>query len=635
MNINLDEAVKILRDAKNMYYNTGDLLISDDEYSTLEDLVRSIDPNHEVLSETGAPVIARKIKHEIPMGSLSKAQISEPSEMKELKDKIFKYETVQSEKMDGCSCELIYIKGNLDKAITRGDGVEGSLIISPELIDGIPSKISNTNKTVIRGEVFFYEDKFKSLNTKLSETGSKTFVNARNAVSGILNRDDSTDKEYMSFRAFDIITETQFETKIQKFEALIDLGFETPKFKIVTWDEFIDNITVLNETRKTLPYLIDGMVVDINNVDEFEAQGVTENKPKGAMALKFDPISASTVITNIVWQVGSTGCLTPVLEFEPVFVDGSTIARASIHNYTVFKSLNLGDSDIISVHKANDIIPQLKNVIKSVGEKFVEPTNCPVCGSHLVFETKGITNIVCKNVNCDAQKEGIVSKWIAKSGMSSKGIGDSFIKTFTSKYNVTDIYDITIDDIKNLSSSYKDKSATKIYEAIQSSKEMKLEDFFGGLNGKGAGTKSFKKIIDYYKFETIDDVVNNISGYTLVDVDGIDIITANNILNTIINAKQTIDILKTKVVIKKKQEVLATFVFTGSFNTINPITGKNYKRDDLKKMAETKGFGTEDSVKKGVTYLVQSDLNSVSSKSEKAKKLNITIISEDDFFNMM
>jgi len=347
-----------------------------------------------------------------------------------------------------------------------------------------------------------------------------------------------------------------------------------------------------------------------------------------------------TKVTDVVWQAGSTGSLTPVVEFEPTLIDGSIVRRASIHNYDIFKEWDFAIGDTIEVQKNNDIIPQVKSVVeRSNNTKFEAPTHCPVCDSELSLITINTTNLVCTNPLCKAKFVGSVKKWATKSGMTSKGVGDAFFNEYAEKYNtVEELYSLTIEDIKAISPRYKDKSASVIYNAIQSSKSMKLMDFFGGLNIYGAGSRTFKKLIDYFNVNDVDSLCDSIDVSNLSVIDGIGAITAEYIQQGTKSLRDRISALKSVVSITPVEATSSdgkSFLFTGAINTIDPSTGKGYKRSVLEDMVMSKGHKVASSVSKELNYLVTSDSDSTSSKMVKAKKLGVNIIGEDEFFKMM
>jgi DNA ligase (NAD+) len=320
-----------------------------------------------------------------------------------------------------------------------------------------------------------------------------------------------------------------------------------------------------------------------------------------------------------------------VAEFEPTLIDGSIVSRASMHNYDIFNGWNLGLGDEIEVQKNNDIIPQIKSVVNHVGEKFKHPTHCPLCDTELVLETINTTNLKCPNLDCKCRALGNISKVIDKLNLNQKGLGDAFAEAYVAKYNdVYSLFTLTEETIKNLSDRYKDKSAKKIYDAIQSSKTCKLEDFFGLLNIEGCGSRTWKKVIEHFKCSTISHVVGLVYTEAIYSVGGIGESTVNSMRDGLLVKTNTIHELQghLSILVEEAPVVsdLGSFLFTGSFSV---------KRSELEKMVVAKGGTIASSVNKDLKYLVQSDPTSTSSKSEKAKKLGIAIIGEDEFMGLI
>jgi DNA ligase (NAD+) len=648
--------VKRLLDAKHAYYNTVPIM-SDMDYDALELELRDIDPTNSFFSIVGPLELvggsANKRKHKIPMGSQYKVKIDDGGVGKIISNFLREHTCMVSYKLDGISVSVEYVDGVFKRALTRGDGITGEIIPDALDITHILPICPHNFTGALRGEIIMTYSDFALVNLELEDSGLDVFSNPRNAVSGIARKVSTPYRNNLMVLYYDVETEEQFETKYEKFvyiEHLVGSESVVPYFAYthVESEKFKEFCYHMDKTRKDLEYMIDGLVVEINDIDEYKSKGIIDNKPKGSIALKFNAVAETTYMRDIVWQVGSTGSLTPVAEFEPVLIDGSIVSRASIHNYDIFKEWSFAYGDEILVQKNNDIIPQIKELVNQNIEnlEFEAPRECPECGSELeLIKVAKTTNLTCTNPMCIAKKVASVKKWANKTGMSSKGVGDAFFKSYIDSVDDSDIivglYELSITDIMNLSDRYKEKSATNIYNAIQSSKDVELVDFFGGLNIHGCGSRTFKKIVDASNIDTSSSVIdfyNFCIDNDISEIDGIGEITSKLIKSSLPELYSRIQLLLKHTHIIHKVETCEngkSFLFTGSFNTIDPNTGKGYKRKGLEALVRSKGYTVASLVNKSLDYLVTSDPESTSSKMVKARKLDIVILGEDEFFGMM
>jgi len=639
-----ETAEKLIK-CKEAYYN-GTPLVSDEEFDALEDELRTLYPENEYFSLVGAPSIGEnKRTHKIAMGSQAKVKIDDGGIDKVIDQFFSKDDIIYSRKMDGISVAVEYKNGKFQHATTRGDGFVGDDIPNAIQFINIPEDICNKDYDEItftaRGELFIRYSDFDKINTELLE--DEKFSNPRNAVSGIARKEDSPYRKYIEVKYYDIVTdEIEFDFKHQKLVTLADIFGDSA----VVWYKmdfnphtFREEAERLDKERKDLPYMIDGLVIELNNIHLFENMGVANgNKPKGSVALKFNAIVEKTKVTDVVWQVGSTGNLTPVVEFEPTLIDGSIVRRASIHNYDIFTEWNFGKGDVIEVQKNNDIIPQVKSVVEQAdSDRYVRPYECPECGSTLeLIAVAKTTNLVCINPVCSAKRVGAIKKWCTKAGMTSKGVGDAFFESYVNYceaqddgFTISKIYCLTIDDIMGMSDRYKTKSATKIYDAIQSSKNMKLMDVFGGLNIYGCGSRTFKKIIDASGTTSIVGLYDYCMMNDLTKIDGIGDVTAKSIVDGLPECHGDMVFMSSEIEVIQEQTLksdLGSFLFTGKFSL---------KRKDLEEHVVNAGGTISSSVNKDLSYLVQSDPTSTSSKSKKAIKLGVAIIGEDEFWELL
>ncbi len=658
--MNIQDIVDKLIQYKKSYYNDVSE-VSDEDFDKLEDQLRELDPTNDYFSVVGSPVDddnKNKRTHKIPMGSQSKVKINDGGIDYVIDNFINTCDTIVSYKMDGISVAIDYSNGVLQFATSRGDGFIGTDLPNPSEFVNVPVSVSETCDFTARGELVITYDDFITINAQLSDDDK--FSNPRNAVSGIAQKEDSPFRKYITVYYYDAVGDFVCDYKTQVFEFLVnvfcidsngDIGSDAvvPYYNNMSPDEFRELAEDLDKNRKSLPYMIDGLVIEFDNLEYYKSLGIANgNKPKGSVAFKMNPIAEETTVTGVVWQVGSTGDLTPVVEFEPTLIDGSIVSRASIHNYTIFKEWGFCVGDVIKVQKNNDIIPQVKEIVGTFpGSVMCEaPTECPDCGSTLEHITVAKTeNLTCTNPVCGAKRVGAIKKWCTKAGMNTKGVGDAFFESYVDYcetqddgFNISTVYCLTVEDIMKISSRYKDKSATKIYNAIQSSKTMKLMDVFGGLNIHGCGSRTFKKIIEASGVTTIVGVYDYCRQNDLTKIDGIGDVTAKAIVSGLPECHGDMVFMTSEIEIIQEATISAdaqTYLFTGTFVTIDPDTGKGYKRKALEALVSSKGHIPASAVNKKLNYLVTSDPESTKGKMKKARDMGIPIIGEDEFFGMM
>lgn len=636
-----EDKIKSLRKqiikASDSYYNSTTPIMSDDEFDNLKIELEKLSPNDLVLKQIGSKVKVSEwevIKHNIAMGSLNKVNTID-----ELSDWIYKNNLKEnliiSEKLDGISIDLEYNNGILIKGITRGDGITGENIFSNvKKMRNIKTELDIKFTGSIRGEIIIINTEFDKINEILKSNDEKEYTTLRNATNGIAKRYDGKFSENLDVIVYDITG--IFNTKEEQFYLLKELGFKVVNYKYISKEVVVGVNEVYqhyeNTIRKKLDYQIDGLVIETNNREIFNTIGMLNDKPRGAIALKFDSMKAETILNDVVWEYGNSGRLTPIAEFNVVQIQGR-IKRASLHNYEIFRALELHKGDKILIKKANDIIPQVVKVIqKNTDIEFDYPKTCPICGEETKIDNK---YLICSNINCHGKQIGNIKKWCSSIGIQSKGIGEKLIERLYNEgliKNASDLYRIKEEDISKLE-RYGDKSASNIIEIIQNNKEIELSEFIAGLNIPNFGKRMAEILIEngydsYLKIEelTIDE---------LIKMDGIEEKTATTFINGY-NEKEDLRLdligigVKIKTVNKDKK---LSFCFTGAVQSIDK-SGNRYTRSKLIDVVNLNGGEVFNSVKSGLDYLVMADPNSTSTKAQKARKLGINLIGEEQFFNM-
>lgn len=630
----VDNLVEKISYHSELYYN-GEPEISDSEYDKLIKELKSLDPDNEILNDVGAkPAYGTKVQHVYTMGSLNKV-----NNIEDLKDWYSKSveklgddldNVVMSPKIDGVAISLIYENGYLKRAVTRGNGEVGQdVTANVKTIKDIPHVLSHNMSCEIRGEIYMQKNVFQ--NMKLS------YSNPRNAAAGILTYKDpeETRKRPLNFMAYNVIgcdiqSEVQRRTHFKKFIPYV------PLYVISDNDTFSAHVNKWeNEIRKNIDYGIDGLVFSFSydKAKEFLDEEKFPKYPKSKIAYKFHAEQREAKVRGIEWQVGRTGKVTPVLLINETHIDGSNVKKASLHSLEMFNGLSLGEEDTVLIEKAGDIIPQVVSVTntntRNNGKIFDHPTLCPSCQNEL--EISG-AYLFCKNIHCPAQLQRRFLYWFNM--LEVNGVGPTVVEVLINNANInkiSDIYFMNERDFCNALTS--EKTGKKLYEEICLKSMMPLWKFLMAFGISKLGEKKAKIIAERYK--TLENFVSTVikNPSDLYNIYGIGRETVNCMHQQVIEEKSEIYLLESLIEIKNENEkeedgILKDKTFC--------LTGKMSKsRKEIKSDIENNGGNVVNNITQNVDFLVQSDPQSNSSKSDKAKKMNVEIISEDELNRMM
>lgn len=654
----MNELIDIINEADYNYHTLDNPTITDQEYDKyLRELIEIEEAHPEWLRDdsptqhAGGKIIEgfEKVTHKIPMMSLS--DVFSESELIAFDERI-KKEGINPQymcelKIDGLSVSLLYEKGKLVRAATRGDGVVGEDIThNVKTIKAIPLKLKEEVDIEVRGEIFMNKATLERLNNERKEKGQPLLQNCRNAAAGSIRQLDS---KIAASRKLDNFIyhlpdpeDYGLSTHSDAIEYMRKLGFKiNPNNRLVNnINEVLEFIEEKGKIRDSLLYDIDGVVVKVNNISQQKKLGFTAKYPKWATAYKFPAEVVLTKLKDIIFTVGRTGQITPNAVLEPVIVAGSTVSRATLHNedYVVLKDLRVGD--IVSIRKAGDVIPEVVSPIKErrTGneKKFVMIDSCPMCGVNLV-KKEGQVDYYCPNEKCPARSVEALIHYASRDAMNIEGLGDRVMEDL---YNFGFIKDIS--DIYLLSKhkqelirfeGYGEKSVTSLIEAIENSKNNSLERLIFGLGILHVGLKKAKILSQHYK--NIDNLINA-SLDELQEIDDIGLVIAKSIKNyfsdndniVLINKLKELNVNMNylgKEVSNNSKFYNKTFVLTGSLSL--------FTRDEARDLIESFGGKTTDSVSKKTSVVIVGD--NPGSKYEKAKNLGIEIWSEEDFSNYL
>ena len=644
------EKIKCLVDklnkARKAYYQQSYEIMSDFEYDKLYDELEALEKETGIIlsnsptQEVGYIVLSelKKVKHDKKMLSLDKTkEISKIQEFLNTKDGLLSF------KMDGLTIVLTYNDGSLISAVTRGNGEIGEDIThNCKVFKNIPLKIPFKDELIIRGEALISFKDFENINENLDIT--EKYKNPRNLCSGTvrqLNNEIAKDRN-VSFLAFSLVNcNKQFNLKSEQLKFLNSLGFETVEFTLVNSDNVEKTILDFEHKVKTNKFATDGLVITFDNISYSNSLGETSKFPKDSIAFKWADDLATTTLLEVEWNTSRTGLINPVAIFEPVELEGTTVNRASLHNISIIKNLKLGIGDTIKVYKANMIIPQVaENETNS--DNLEIPSKCNACGGKAeTIQIRDGLALKCTNPNCIAKIINGIVHYVSRDAMNIIDFSKATIEKFIDNgfiTNYTDIYDLQKYKEKIVEmQGFGEKSYNNIINAIENSKNTTLYNFIYALGIEHIGLSNAKLLCKNFNYNF--DNIKNATFEQIVAIDGFGEIMANSLIDYFANIDNINLINKVFPLLKLNDNIIneniennninnKTFVITGDLQTF-----KN--RKELQQKIEDLGGKVTSSVSSKTDFLINNDKNSTSSKNKKAKELNIPIISEQDFLNLI
>lgn len=648
----IEELRKTLRYHSDRYYNDDAPEIEDYEYDMM---MRELKELEEKYPEYDAPDSPTKkvggvadnsfesVTHSVRMESLqdafSKDELREFSNRVE--DTVSNVNYVVEPKIDGLSVSLEYRDGVFLRGSTRGNGdvgedVSGNL----RVIHNIPLKLNKSIPYIeVRGEVYMPKKSFERVVDRQIINGEKPFKNPRNAAAGSLRQKDSsvTASRGLDIFVFNIqqIEGVELNSHKESLDFIKELGFNTiPTYKKVdNIEDAIAEIDRIGEARGSLEYDIDGAVIKVDDFSQRDILGSTAKYPKWAIAFKYPPEEKQTKLLDIEIAVGRTGVLTPTAILESVHLAGTTVSRATLHNQDFINEKGIAIGDVVTVRKAGDIIPEVLCVNEhNSNSVFKFPDVCPSCGEK-VYRDEDEAAIRCINPECPAQLLRNLIHFCSRDAMDIEGLGPAIIETFVNEGMIAKTYDIYNLDFNKILSleGFKETSANNIINSVNNSKNNDLSKLIFALGIRHIGAKAGKLLADYFKDI---DLVMNASVDDILQIDGFGKIMAESVVEFFSSdsTKELIEKLKEAGVNMKSTSVVEdtrfsgmTFVLTGTLPTL--------KRAEASKIIESFGGKTSSSVSKKTTYVLAGE--EAGSKLDKANKLGVQIISEEEFKEMI
>jgi len=659
------ELRELIHSYNTQYYIHSISLVSDYEFDQLLKELEELEIKYPELYDANSPTkrvggdITKSFEtvlHKYPMLSLSNSYSKDDiadfdQRVKKIIDVPLTY--ICELKYDGVAISIIYKNGNLVKAITRGDGTQGEDVTNNvRTISSIPLVLTGDypENLEVRGEIMYSKSVFKVLNQNREKQGLALFSNPRNSASGTLKLQDSSivAKRKLDCFIYAIYLENnKINSLFLQYNYLAQFGFKTPSVEDKYVEQVNDVSGIMNfinyweERKEDLPFEIDGIVIKVNEIDIQKEIGNTSKSPRWAIAYKYKAVQVSTVLEDIVYQVGRTGAITPVANLKAVEISGTIVKRASVHNADQIEKLDLRINDIVFVEKGGEIIPKITGVDHSKrnanSSKFVFSSKCPECSSELVRD-EGEAHHYCLNSNlCPPQIKGKIIHFIGRKQLNIDGIGQETIEQLYNEKlikNVADLFALKKQDLLPLE-RMAEKSAENIINGIQQSKSAPFHKVLFGLGIRYVGETVAQKLTSYFKdinqlrssnFEELcrieevgEKIAESIVQYFSVDYNNkiIDLLIENG-LNMTSDISE--NILKSTILENKK------IVISGTF--------KNISRDELKKTIEINGGKNSSSVSKSTDILIAGE-NMGPSKLEKAEKFKVSILNENEFLNLI
>lgn len=641
----MKELVELLNKAGKAYYQEDREIMSNYEYDKLYDELEALEKETGI-TLAGSPTVSvgyeavnalPKETHETPMLSLDKTK-----EIEVLKNFVGNQKTVLSWKMDGLTIVLTYQDGKLKKAVTRGNGIVGEVITNnAKVFKNVPLQIAYQGELILRGEAIISYSDFEKINEQIEDVDAK-YKNPRNLCSGSVRQlnNEITAKRNVYFYAFSLVRAEGVDfnnSRACQFEWLKTQGFDIVEYRMVDSKNLEETIQYFSDKISTNDFPSDGLVALYDDIAYGDSLGSTAKFPRNAFAFKWKDEIRETTLKEIEWSPSRTGLINPVAIFEPVELEGTTVSRASVHNISILKELELGIGDRIEVYKANMIIPQIaENLTRS--RNLTIPEFCPVCKEKTkIQKSNDVEVLICTNPECQAKKIKSFTLFVSRDAMNIDGLSEAtlekfilngFIKEFGDIYELEHYKDAIIE-----MDGFGEKSYENLMDNIKKSSHTTLPRLVYALGIANIGVANAKVLCKEFDYDL--QKLMQADEETISQIEGIGSVIA----------KSVTDYFKNEENQRKLEHLLAYLTFEEmKIETGNPLSGKQFvitgsvnqfeNRSAMKEFIEKRGGKVTGSVSKKTDYLINNDIESSSSKNKKAKELGIPILSEEDFLKL-
>ena len=641
----MKELIPVLQKAGKAYYQEDREIMSNFEYDKLYDELETLEKETGI-TLAGSPTVSvgyealeelPKEAHETPMLSLDKTK-----DVEALRAFIGDRKTLLSWKLDGLTIVLTYGDGKLQKAVTRGNGVVGEVITNnARVFKNIPLQISFKGDLVLRGEAIITYSDFKKINEEIEDVDAK-YKNPRNLCSGSVRQlnNEITARRNVHFYAFSLVRAQGVDfrnSREQQFLWLKDQGFDVVEYRMVTRDTLDEAMEYFSGQVVKNDFPSDGLVALYDDIAYGDSLGTTAKFPRNSYAFKWKDEVRETTLKEIEWSPSRTGLINPVAIFEPVELEGTTVSRASVHNISIMKELQLGIGDKIQVYKANMIIPQIAENLTRSGNLEI-PDTCPVCGKEArVLKTNEVESLYCMNPDCQAKKIKSFTLFVSRDAMNIDGLSEATLEKFILKGFIKDFGDIfeigrDREEIVNMD-GFGEKSFDNLMASLERARHTTLPRLLYSLGIANIGLANAKVICKEFDYDL--EKMIHATGEEISSIEGIGPVIAQSFTAYFAdeeNMRKLRHLLSHLELEEVKQENRLTlegkqFVITGSVEHFA-------NRAQLKEYIEQRGGKVTGSVTSKTDYLINNDVTSNSSKNKKARELEIPILSEEDFLHM-
>ena len=641
----MKELVEKLDQAAKTYYQEDREIMSNQEYDSLYDQLEQLEKETGTVL-TNSPTVRvgyeavnelPKEEHPSPMLSLDKTKDREV-----LRGFIGNHKCLLSWKLDGLTIVLTYENGELVKAVTRGNGIVGEVITNnARVFKNIPLRIPYKGQLVLRGEAIITYSEFERINETIGDADAK-YKNPRNLCSGSVRQlnNEITAKRNVRFYAFALVSAQDVDfsnSREQQFIWLKKQGFEVVEYKVVTSESLDEAMDYFSKAIVNNDFPSDGLVVTYDDIAYGESLGSTAKFPRNSFAFKWADEMRETRLVDMEWSPSRTGLINPVAIFEPVELEGTTVSRASVHNISIVKELQLGIGDTIKVYKANMIIPQIAENLTRSGN-LVIPDKCPVCGQEArIRKENDVETLYCMNPDCVAKKIKSFSLFTSRDAMNIDGLSEATLEKFIAMgfiHNFGDIFEIGRykDQIVEME-GFGQKSFDNLMVSLEKAKKTTLAKVIYSLGITGIGLANAKVICKYFD----DDIekIRHADEEEISAIEGIGPVIAGSMADYFKSAEnnQKLDHLLSHLHLVH-EETSAEQVFAGKTFVITGSVEHFSNRSEAKEFIEARGGKVTGSVTKKTDYLINNDKTSASSKNKKAQELGIPILSEEDFLEL-
>lgn len=641
----MKELVKKLNEAAKAYYQEDREIMSNREYDALYDQLEQMEAETGIVLADSPTVnvgyeavdALPKETHESPMLSLDKTK-----ERETLRAFIGTNPTLLSWKMDGLTIVLTYENGELQKAVTRGNGIVGEVITNnARTFKNIPLKIAYQGRLVLRGEAIITYSDFERINETIEDVDAK-YKNPRNLCSGSVRQlnNQITAERNVRFFAFALVSAQDVDmhnSRAYQMEWLKSQGFEVVEYRMVTGESLDEAMDYFSHAIENNDFPSDGLVALYDDIAYGDSLGSTAKFPRNAFAFKWADEIRETTLREIEWSPSRTGLINPIAVFDPVELEGTTVSRASVHNVSIVKELQLGIGDTIQVYKANMIIPQIaENLTRSSNLEI--PHICPVCGEEArVIQENEVESLYCMNPDCVAKKIKAFTLFVSRDAMNIDGLSEATLEKFIAKgfiHDFGDIFEIAKhrEEIVTME-GFGEKSYDNLMASIDKAKETTLAKVIYSLGISNIGLSNARVICRHFDDDL--DKIRTAEEEEISAIDGIGPVIAKSLTKYFKDSENNrkLDHLLGYLHINKEEvsenQTLAgmNFVITGSLEHFS-------NRGEAKKLIESLGGKVTGTVTGKTNYLINNDTTSNSSKNKKARELGIPILSEEDFIKM-